>query len=275
MSDAGSLQLPGPLLVIGAGKMAGALIDGWLRLGVDPALVFAVDPAPSDETVARFRDAGVTLNAERVPEAAVVLLAVKPQVLEQARPTFLRHVTPGTLVLSVLAGKSLASLSEGLPEGAAVVRTMPNTPAAVGRGVTALVANAATNPEQARLADALMSAVGEVVWLDDEGLIDAVTAISGCGPAYVFLLAEEMAKAGVAAGLPGDLAARLARATVSGAGELLHRSDQEPDVLRRNVTSPGGVTAAALEVLMAEDGVGAAMRKAVERAVHRSRELAG
>ncbi|MGQ4273312.1 pyrroline-5-carboxylate reductase [Terrihabitans sp. B22-R8] len=276
MSEAGgNLHLPGPLLVIGAGKMAGALLEGWLRLGVDPTQVYAVDPSPADEVREALESAGVNLNASDVPQPAVVLLAVKPQMLEAVHATLSAHIGPGTLVVSVLAGKSLATLAQGLPAGTAIIRTMPNTPASVGRGITALVANAAVSADQRALGDALLQAVGEVVWLDDEGQIDAVTAISGCGPAYVFLLAECMAQAGVNAGLSEELAARLARATVTGAGELLHRSDLPPDVLRRNVTSPNGVTAEALAVLMGEGGFQPLLDEAVERAVVRSRELAG
>jgi pyrroline-5-carboxylate reductase len=267
------VNLPGPLLVIGAGKMASALLEGWLALGVDPSAVFAVDPSPAPEVAAALEKAGVQLNAASIPAPSVVLLAVKPQMLEAARATLDAHVGPGALLISVLAGKSIATLEAGLPEGVAVIRTMPNTPAAVGRGVTALIANNAATGEQKALADALLRAVGDVVWLDDESSIDALTAISGCGPAYVFLLAECLAKAGVEAGLPQAMAAHLARATVTGAGELLHRSDLEPDVLRRNVTSPGGVTAAALDVLMGPSGFEPLLKEAVERAVAKSREL--
>jgi pyrroline-5-carboxylate reductase len=268
-----ALNLPGPLLVIGAGKMASALLEGWLALGVDPSMVYAVDPSPAPDVAAALEAAGVQLNAASIPAPSVVLLAVKPQMLDAARATLAAHAGAGTLLISVLAGKSIATLEAGLPEGVAVIRTMPNTPAAVGRGVTALIANTAATEQQKSLADALLRAVGDVVWLPDENSIDALTAISGCGPAYVFLLAECLAKAGVEAGLPADMAAHLARATVTGAGELLHRSDLEPDVLRRNVTSPGGVTAAALDVLMGPGGFEPLLKQAVERAVARSREL--
>jgi pyrroline-5-carboxylate reductase len=270
-----SLQLPGPLLLIGAGKMATALLEGWLRLGVDPKQVFAIDPGPVPEIVEMLAGAGVALNATEVPEPAVILLAVKPQVLGDVVPLLRRHVGPRTLVMSVLAGKSLAALEAVLPQGTPVVRTMPNTPAAVGRGMTALVANAAVSRAQRELADALVSAAGEAAWLEDEAQMDAVTAVSGCGPAYVFLLVEAMAKAGVAAGLAPDLAMQLARSTVTGAGELLHRSDLSAETLRVNVTSKGGVTAEALAVLMAPDGIQPLFDKALARAAERSRELAG
>lgn len=270
-----SLRLPGPLLLIGAGKMASALLEGWLRLGVDPAQVFAVDPGPAPEIVSMLAGAGVALNASEIPEPAVVLLAVKPQMLDDVVPLLRRHVGAGTLVMSVLAGKSLASLEAVLPEGTPVVRTMPNTPAAVGRGMTALVATAAVTGVQRALADALVSASGEAAWLEDEAQMDAVTAVSGCGPAYVFLLVEAMANAGVAAGLAPELAMQLARTTVAGAGELLHRSELPAETLRVNVTSKGGVTAEALAVLMAPDGLQPLFDKALARAAERSRELAG
>jgi pyrroline-5-carboxylate reductase len=202
-----------------------------------------------------------------------VLLAVKPQILKPALAAISLHVGKGTLVISILAGATLGALDAGLPPGTAIIRAMPNTPAAIGRGVTVLVPNAEVLPEQKIFAGRLMEAAGEVAWIGDENLMDAVTAVSGSGPAYVFYLAEAMAQAGVKAGLPPELAAKLARATVSGAGELMHRSDQTPEVLRKNVTSQGGTTAAALEVLMAPDGLEWLMNQAIHAAAERSREL--
>ena len=174
-----------------------------------------------------------------------------------------------------MAGKTLASIARGLPAQAAIIRTMPNTPAAIGRGITVAVGNARVKPAQRTLADRLLAAIGAVEWVDDERLLDAVTAVSGSGPAYVFLLAEALARAGSAAGLPADLAARLARATVAGSGELLNRSPLAAETLRQNVTSPGGTTAAALDVLMGADGLAPLMARAVAAATRRSRELAG
>jgi pyrroline-5-carboxylate reductase len=189
-------------------------------------------------------------------------------------PTLAKAAGPETVVVSIAAGQTLASFERHLPKGAAVVRAMPNTPAAIGRGITGAVANAHTTAAQKEICESLLGAVGEVVWVPDEGLIDAVTAVSGSGPAYVFLLAEALAAAGVAAGLDEATAKQLARATVSGAGELLHQSDSDPATLRQNVTSPGGTTAAALAVLMQEgDGLRELMRKAVLAAQKRGREL--
>jgi pyrroline-5-carboxylate reductase len=179
------------------------------------------------------------------------------------------------VAVSIMAGQTLATLSGLLPPGAAIVRAMPNTPAAIGRGITVAVANAQVSAAQRTLAHRLLAAIGAVEWVADEALMDAVTAVSGSGPAYVFLLAEAMAAAGVAAGLPAELAARLARETVAGSGELLHRSELDPAILRQNVTSPGGTTAAALEVLMSPQGLAVLMQEAVAAATRRSRELAG
>ncbi len=273
----GPLDAGGPVLLIGAGKMGGALLDGWLARGLDPASVFVVDPALPEFAAERWRSAGVRLGPQPgdLSGPAAILLAVKPQAVEGALPAAATFAGPDTVVVSVLAGTTLATLSAGLAEGQAVVRAMPNTPAAVGRGVTGCVAGGQTRPEQRDLADRLLRAVGDVVWVEDEGLIDAVTGVSGSGPAYVFLLVETLAPAGVAAGLPAELAQTLARKTVEGAGELLARSSEPPEILRRNVTSPNGTTAAALEVLMAEDGLAPLMERAVAAATRRSRELAG
>jgi pyrroline-5-carboxylate reductase len=199
---------------------------------------------------------------------------VKPQVATDVVPGLAPLAAPGTVAVSIMAGKTIAFLEGCLP-AAAIVRAMPNTPASIGRGITVAVPNERVTPRQRALTTRLLAACGQVEWADDEALIDAVTAVSGSGPAYVFLMAESLARAGAAAGLPADLAARLARATVAGAGELLHRSDLEAATLRQNVTSPAGTTAAALEVLMAADGFDPLLKKAVAAAVRRSRELAG
>jgi pyrroline-5-carboxylate reductase len=185
-----------------------------------------------------------------------------------------RFATPETVFLSIAAGKTLAFFSRQLGAEAAIVRAMPNTPAAIGRGITVACPNPYASAVQIALCDRLLAAAGEVAWVDDEALIDAVTAVSGSGPAYVFLLIECLAKAGIAAGLPADLAVRLARATVAGSGELARLSSEPAEVLRQNVTSPGGTTRAALDVLMAADGLETLMRKAVAAAAARSRELA-
>src|SRR5690606_1118361 len=202
---------------------------------------------------------------------AVILVAVKPQIMDQVFPELATQAGPETLVLSIAAGKTIASFEAHLPAGTAVVRSIPNTPAAIGRGITVCCANAHVSAAQRETCQALLSAIGEVGWVGDEGLIDAATAVSGSGPAYVFLLAECLAEAGRAVGLDAELAKRLANATVSGAGELLRQS--VPSVLRQNVTSPGGTTAAALSVLMAQDGLQPLMTRAVKAATKRSREL--
>jgi pyrroline-5-carboxylate reductase len=206
---------------------------------------------------------------------AVVLLAVKPQYMDAALKPLQRFARPGTLFLSIAAGRTLASFKERLGDALQMVRAMPNTPAAVGRGMTVLVADTGTTAEQRALSENLLAAVGETAWVEEESLLDVVTAVSGGGPAYVFLLAEVLAEAGRANGLSAELAARLARVTVAGSGELLHRASETPAELRRNVTSPAGTTLEALKVLMAEDALQPLMTRAIAAATRRSRELSG
>ncbi len=272
------LQLDGTLLIAGAGNMGHALLAGWLQGGLEPGRIVVQDPAPQPHIRQELEARGVQVHAEvaALPEPpAVLLLAVKPQVMDQVLPQLAKLVGGGTVVVSIAAGRQIAGLAAHLPEATAVVRAMPNTPASVGRGITVAVGNAHVTAGQRDACDRLLRAVGDVAWVDDEGLIDAVTAVSGSGPAYVFHLAECLAEAGVAAGLAPALARQLARATVAGAGELLHRSVLDAATLRRNVTSPGGTTAAALEVLAAErGGLPELMRSAVAAAAQRSRELA-
>jgi pyrroline-5-carboxylate reductase len=265
----------GAIVLVGAGKMGAAMLDGWIGLGLDPAHVAVIEPQPSP-AIAALAARGLKLNPDRqvVRDPAVVVIAVKPQVAAEVVPALAPLVGRSSAVVSIMAGQTLASLERALP-GTAIIRTMPNTPAAIGRGITVAVANARVAPHQRDLAHRLLAAIGTVEWVADEALIDAVTAVSGSGPAYVFLLAETLAQAGAAAGLPADLAGRLARATVAGSGELLHRSPLDPQTLRRNVASPGGTTAAALEVLMGQDGLAPLMQRAVAAATRRSRELAG
>ena len=269
--------LPSSLVLVGAGKMGGAMLEGWLASGLAPAATVVLDPHPSDAIRALCAERGIPLNpdpGEPSPPEALVL-AIKPQALAAVAPSIEPWIGPGTLLVSILAGKTVADLRVQLPRASAVVRAMPNLPASVGCGATGAFANRETEAPQRAAADALLAAVGQVEWLDDEGLIDAVTAVSGSGPAYVFHLAECLAEAGAAAGLPPDIAARLARQTLIGAGELLHRSSLPPSTLRENVTSPGGTTAAALDVLMAEPGLRRLMRDAVAAAKRRAGELAG
>ena len=262
----------GTLMLVGAGKMGGAMLQGWLALGLDPKQIAIVEPKPSAE-IAALRARGVRINPVSVDDARVIIIAIKPQDAATVVPTLKLFAGAGTLAVSVMAGKTLGYLESALP--CAIVRAMPNTPAAIGRGITVAVPNAGVTQDQRALADVLLGAVGAVEWVADEALLDAVTAVSGSGPAYVFLLAESLARAGAAAGLPADLAARLARATVAGSGELLHQSPLDATTLRQNVTSPGGTTAAALGVLMAADGLDPLMERAIAAATRRSRELAG
>jgi pyrroline-5-carboxylate reductase len=263
----------GTLVLVGAGKMGGAMLQGWLALGLDPQKIAVVEPRPADEIVA-LAARGVRINGT-VEDASVIVIAIKPQDAATVVPTLKSLTGRGTLAISIMAGKTLAFLQGALGAECAIVRAMPNTPAAVGRGITVGAANTRVSAAQRDIAHKLLAAIGAVEWVENEALIDAVTAVSGSGPAYVFLLAESLARAGAAAGLPADLAARLARATVSGSGELLHRSPLDAATLRQNVTSPGGTTAAALGVLMAGDGLDPLMEKAVAAATKRSRELAG
>lgn len=269
-------QFSGTLVLVGAGNMGSAMLNGWLGLGLDSSRVIVLDPQPSPQ-VAALGDRGLRLNPPLAAQrpAAVVVLAVKPQaageVLSTLRPLF----GPATCAVSIMAGKTLRFLSNALPAESAIVRSMPNTPAAIGRGITVAVANSRVTAAQRDVAHTLLAATGVVEWVENESLLDAVTAVSGSGPAYVFLLAESLARAGVEAGLPAELAAKLARETVAGSGELLHRSPLDPATLRQNVTSPGGTTAAALGVLMAPDGLDRLLEHAIAAATQRSRELAG
>ena len=265
-----------PLVLIGAGKMGGAMLAGWLDRGLAPAGVVVVEPRAAAELVELCADRGVTLAAAAPAgvTARVLIVAVKPQVLADVLPGLVSLVGPKTVVVSVVAGKTIAAFAGGLGTSA-VVRTIPNTPAQVGRGITAAVADPSVGSDDRALVAALLAAVGEVEWVEKESDIDLVTAVSGSGPAYVFHVVEALAAAGAAAGLAPDLAARLARATVEGAGELLWQSPESPEQLRINVTSPGGTTAAALAVLMGEKGLTPLMTEAVAAAAKRSRELAG
>jgi pyrroline-5-carboxylate reductase len=266
-------KLSGTVVLAGAGKMGGALLTGWLAQGLDGGDVVVIDPQPSDE-IRALTARGIRFNASAGDVGAVttLLLAVKPQMFREAAAALRAFVGPNTLVVSIMAGTPIAAIEAAC--GGHVVRAMPNTPAAIGRGITVAVASLNVTDAQRGTADALLRATGSVEWIDDEEQMDAVTAVSGSGPAYVFLLAEELARAGVAAGLPVELATKLARHTVAGSGELLHRSELDSATLRQNVTSPGGTTAAALEVLMAADGFQRLLTRAIAAATKRSKELA-
>ncbi len=265
----------GNVVLIGAGKMGGALLQGWIGLGVDPDRIVAIEPQPA-ASIAALAARGVRINPDPASICAdAIVIAVKPQIAAEIMPNVASLVSPSAVVISIMAGRTIGFLAGALPHNAAVVRAMPNTPAAIGRGITVAVANSRVSSAQRQLADALLRAAGAVEWIDDEALMEAVTAVSGSGPAYVFLLAESLARAGEKAGLPAELAVRLARATVAGSGELLHRSSVDAAILRQNVTSPGGTTAAALGVLRAPDGLDLLMERAIAAATRRSRELAG
>src|ERR1043165_1760616 len=241
----------GTLVLVGAGKMGGALLEGWLALGLDPAKIAVLEPKPSDD-IAALAARGVRLNPASVSDGSVIVIAIKPQDAAAVVPTLKPLAGPNTVALSIMAGPKISSLQCALGD-LAIVRAMPNTPAAIRRGITVAVPNARVTADQRALAETLL----------------------GGGPAFVSLRGESRAGSGAAAGLPADLSARLARATVSGAGELLHRSPQEAATLRANVPSRGGTTAAALSVLMADDGLDPLMQKAIAAATKRSKELAG
>ena len=267
-----TLRLAGPLLLVGVGKMGGALLEGWLRQGLDPAQIFISDPAPSADVAALL--ARHRIDASRLPpRPSTIVIAVKPQIVDETLKALAVLVGKSTVVLSIAAGRTLASLAKHLPKRAAIVRAMPNIAAAVGRSMTVACANAAVAREQALECTELLETVGEVMWIKNEGLMDAVTAVSGSGPAYVFLLAECLAEAGRKAGLDAEVAGQLARAAVAGAGELLRSSDLTPAELRERVTSPKGTTAAALEVLMGKGGFEQLLISAVAAAAKRSKEL--
>lgn len=255
------------LVLVGCGRMGGAMLRGWLDRGLDPGAVTVIDPNLAPE----WQDRGLRVNAAPPADPAVIVLAVKPQMMGAALPAL--SATPGALVISVAAGTTIATFERHFPD-APIVRVMPNTPAAIGQGISALIGNARASEADLRRAEALMSAVGRVVRLNTEDQMDAVTALSGSGPAYVFHLIEAMAAAGEAQGLPADLSLTLARATVAGAGALAVHADEDPAVLRQNVTSPGGTTAAGLAVLMDKtNGLPPLMAATVAAATARGREL--
>jgi pyrroline-5-carboxylate reductase len=272
-SGNGLQNIQDTIVLAGAGKMGGAMLSGWLAQGLDARRVVAIEPHPSDE-IRALATKGVRLNPlpKDVGAVTTLVVALKPQSFREAGPGLKPFAGPATLVVSIMAGTTIASIEAVC--GGSVVRAMPNTPAAIGRGITVAVAAKNVSSAQRAVADALLRATGSVEWVDDESLMDAVTAVSGSGPAYVFLLAEELARAGIEAGLSAELATKLARETVAGSGELLHRSDLSSATLRQNVTSPGGTTAAALEVLMGKDGMQPLLTRAVAAATRRSRELA-
>jgi len=264
------------LLLIGCGKMGTALLAGWIAQGLAPSAAYIVEPDTAQHERIRAMGVHVVASPEALPHGlapATIVLAVKPQSMDKVVPAYAGPAATA-LTISIAAGKSIAYYESLLGESRAIVRVMPNTPAAVGRGISVCVANTRTSAAQRTKTEKLMSAVGDVAWIEDESLMDAVTAVSGSGPAYAFLLVECMAQAGVAMGLAPDLAMRLARQTVIGSGELMHRADEDAGTLRKNVTSPGGTTEAALKILMGEPGLKDLMTRAIEAATRRGRELA-
>ncbi|MEM9756849.1 MAG: pyrroline-5-carboxylate reductase [Pseudomonadota bacterium] len=260
------------LVMLGCGKMGSAMLAGWLAQGLSPGSIAVLEPAPSDW----LRDTGVSINAALPKRPAALLIAVKPQVMAAALPGAAQFGGGATSVVSIAAGTAIATLESAFGTTTPIIRAMPNTPAAIGQGITAMVGNAAAGAEALDLAEALLTAIGAVVRLDDEAQIDAVTGLSGSGPAYVFYLIETLAAAGVAEGLPPDLAVQLATATVAGAGALAAKSTEPAAELRGNVTSPGGTTAAGLAVLMDEaEGLSPLITRTVAAATARARELRG
>ncbi len=267
---------PGRLILVGAGKMGGAMAAGWLDGGLSGSSLTILEPNPSEEIARLAASRGVALNPAERAAPDVLALAVKPQSLDAVAPAIAALAGARTLVVSILAGKTITNLKARLPRARAVVRAMPNTPAAIRRGVTAAFANPEVTSEQRRWTESLLTAVGTFHWLDDEGAIDIVTAISGGGPAYVFALTEALAAAAERLGLQAELAMNRARGTVEGAGELMRREPETPpSILRRNVTSPGGTTAAALAVLQGDGGLDALMVRAAAAAQARAAEMAG
>lgn len=258
------------LVLLGCGKMGSAMLAGWLLGGLPATSVWVTDPAPSDWV----RGTGAHINKDLPADPAIVLIAVKPQMMGAALPSMQALGSGTTLFVSIAAGTPITTFETVLGDRTPIIRAMPNTPAAVGRGISAIIGNAHATPDHLALAEALLGAVGQVVRLTSEDQMDAVTAVSGSGPAYVFHLIETLASAGVAQGLAPDLAMTLAKATVGGAGQLAEDADEGPDQLRVNVTSPNGTTQAALEVLMdPETGFPALLTRAVAAAANRSKEL--
>ncbi len=262
-----------PLLIVGAGKMGTALIRGWIKAGLGP--ITAVEPNPS-ETLKSL--AGVTLvfDLNGLPSSRwrACVVALKPHIVRNEAGRLAAIAASGTLMISIAAGTTVSLLRKSWGEGAAVVRAMPNTPGSIGRGITALFAASGIAADDKSFAEALLAAIGETVWVEEESLIDAVTAVSGSGPAYIFTLVDALTKAGLATGLPEDVAGKLARATITGAGALLDADPRPAVQLARDVTTPGGTTEAALNVLNATGALEALMTRAVAAAKARAEELA-
>lgn len=264
------------LLIFGCGKMGGAMLAGALAGGWPASAIAVVEPHPSETLMAMHKQHGFALNSAQPRKAGLVLISVKPQMLDSAAPAILPWLDERSVIVSIMAGKSIGDIARRLPVATRFVRAMPNTPAAIGRGITGAYATDALDEVDIAMVTRLLETTGRLEWVANEGLIDAVTAVSGSGPAYVFYLVEALAAAGEKLGLAPDIAMRLARATIEGAGELLFQeASTSPETLRKNVTSPGGTTAAALEVLMAEDGLAGLMTRTVAAAEARAKALSG
>ena len=269
-------NITGQIVLVGAGRMGGAMAAGWLAAGLPADQLVVLDPAIEDDGL--FPGAVINPDLEQVvgSDIAAVILAVKPQMMDDVLPGLVQLTGKSPLFLSIAAGRTIQGFEAALGAGQAIIRSMPNTPAAIGKGITAWTRNGSVSDDQAAMADQLLSAIGQTVEVPDESLMDAVTAVSGSGPAYIFHLVEAMAGAGERLGLAPDVAMQLARETVIGSAALLDdQADLSPATLRENVTSPGGTTAAALDVLMdQENGLPALMRRALKAAADRSKELA-
>jgi pyrroline-5-carboxylate reductase len=272
-----TLKLTGTLVLVGAGKMGGAMLEGWLKAGADARKIVVIDPSPPPEVKAMLDANAIRQNVtvSDITDAEVVLVAVKPQIMDEVLSPLRGLAVSKPLVLSVAAGKTIAMLAAHFGEKASIIRTIPNTPAAIGRGITAMTGNQHVTSTQMAMAEQLLSSIGEVVHVEREEQIDWATAVSGSGPAYIFFMTECLTAAGEKLGFSKDIATKLARATVSGAGELMRQSGIEATTLRQNVTSPKGTTYEALQVLMADDGLKPLMEKAVAAAARRSKELSG
>ena len=270
-------MLDRPLILLGCGKMGSAMLEGWMEIGLEKEQIYIIEPHQPTVDALRENDLKTFNSLGELPpdlEPEIVIFAVKPQTMDEAAPAYSRYCSANTTFLSIAAGKTIRYFEDILGTDAIIVRAMPNTPASIRRGITVAIGNARVSNTQQETCRKLLEAVGEVLWVENEELIDIVTALSGGGPAYVFLLTECMAQAGIDAGLPADLSNQLARVTVSGAGELMHKSNEKPAILRQNVTSRGGTTAEALKILMAENGFQSLMTEAIAAATARSKELA-
>ena len=273
-------MIEGTILLVGCGSMGGALLRGWFARGLNPVDIMIVEPAGRQMVAATAEHPALVVlsGANKIPTdftPDVVVFAVKPQVAHDVIPLYAPMAESGTVFLSIIAGLPIKKMQSLLGYNAAIVRAMPNTPASIGQGISVLCPGTKVGSAERRVCQVLMAAAGQTAWIEDESDMDAVTALSGSGPAYIFLLTETLTIAGVRAGLSPALAGQLASATVSGAGALLAHSDKSPTELREIVASPGGTTAAALDVLMHDQGMQDLMNRTIDAAARRSKELAG